>query len=81
MEKQLYCHAIFRSLKPVVKSALTEHRPGRDRLPIQPEGDLRQDDGHEARHVGLDDKVSDLSLQVEVGHHHCVEACVNQKKL
>lgn len=64
----------------MVKLSLTEHRPRRNRLPVEPEGDLGQDYSHEARHVGLDNKVSDLSLQVEMSHHHCVQACVNRKK-
>lgn len=70
MEKQLYWEC--KEGQEVL--SLTKHRPRRDRLPVQPEGDLGQNDGHEARHVGLDDEVSDLSLQVEVSHHHCVEA-------
>lgn len=52
--------------------ALTKHSPGRDRLPVEPEGHLGQDDGHEARHVGLNHKVANLSLQEEVSHHYCV---------
>ena len=55
---------------------LTEDGAGGHGLPVEPERDLGQDDGHEAWHVGLDHKVADLPLQVEVTHHHRVLTCV-----
>lgn len=60
-------------------SKLTKDGPCRHRLPVEPEGNLRQDDGHEAGHVGLDDEVADLPLQVEVSHHDGVLTCRKQQ--
>lgn len=54
---------------------LTKNRAGRDGLPVEPEGDLGQDDSHDAGQVGLDHKVPDLPLQVEVRGHDDVFAC------
>lgn len=54
---------------------LTKHSPGWDRLSVQPKGHLRQDHGHYARKVGLDDEVPDLPLQMEMGRHDCVFTC------
>lgn len=54
---------------------LTEHRAGRDGLPVEPEGHLGQDDGHDAGQVGLDHKVPDLPLEVEVSGHDDVFPC------
>lgn len=53
---------------------LTENRPRRNRFSVEPKGHLGQDDGHETGHVRLDDEISNLPLQVEVGHHHRVLA-------
>lgn len=54
---------------------LTKNRAGRDGLPVQPEGHLGQDDGHDAGQVGLDHKVPDLPLEVEVCGHDDVFPC------
>lgn len=48
---------------------LTKNCSGGDGLPVQPEGDLGQDYGHDAGQVGLDDKVPDLPLEVKVRGH------------
>lgn len=61
-------------------SALTEHSPGRNRLPVEPEGHLREDDSHDAGQVRLDHEVADLPLQVEMGRHDRVLACVGGEK-
>lgn len=58
---------------------LTKNCPGRNGLPVEPEGDLGEDDGHEARHVGLDHEVANLALQVEVTHHDCVLTWAGQE--
>lgn len=60
-------------------SRLTEDGPSRHRFPVQPKGDLRQDHSHEARHVGLNDEVANLPLQVKVSHHHGVLTCGKQQ--
>lgn len=57
------------------EKALTEDSPGRDRFTVEPEWDLGQNDSHEAGHVSLNHKVTDLPLQVEMGHHDCVLTC------
>lgn len=57
------------------KRALTKDGPGWDRFTVEPEWDLWQNDSHEARHVGLNHKVTNLPLQVEVGHHDSVLTC------
>lgn len=54
---------------------LTKHRAGRDGLPVEPEGDLGQDDSHDAGQVGLDHKVPNLPLEVEVRGHDDVFPC------
>jgi len=44
---------------------------------------LGQNDSHEAGHVSLNHKVTNLPLQVEMGHHDCVLTCrgtMKQKK-
>lgn len=48
---------------------LTEDGPGRDGLLVDPEGDLGQDDCHDAGDVGLNEKEAHLPLQVEVNRH------------
>lgn len=48
---------------------LTEDGPGRDGLLVDPEGDLGQDDRHDAGDVGLDEEEAHLPLQVEVNRH------------
>lgn len=52
--------------------ALTKDGPGRHRLSVEPEGDLGEDDGHDAGQVRLDHKVADFPLQVELSRHDCV---------
>lgn len=54
------------------EATLTEHGAGGNGLSVQPEGDLRQYDGHDAREVRLNHKVANLPLQVEVRRHHHV---------
>lgn len=54
---------------------LTKHSPGGHRLPVEPEGDLGEDDGHDAGQVRLDHEVADLPLQMEMGRHDRVFAC------
>lgn len=51
------------------RKPLTEHSSGRHRLSIEPEGDLGQDDRHDAGQIRLDHKVADLPLQMEVSRH------------
>ena len=48
---------------------LTKNRSCRNRLPIEPERDLRENDGHNAWEVCLDHKITDFSFQVEMGCH------------
>ena len=62
-----------------VVSELTKDCPRWHRLPVEPKGNLGQDYSHEARHVGLDDKVANLPLQVKVSHHHGVLTCGKQQ--
>lgn len=62
-----------------VVSKLTKDSPRWHRLPVEPKGNLRQDYSHEARHVGLNDKVADLPLQVKVSHHHSILTCRKQQ--
>lgn len=52
------------------EATLTEHGAGGNRLSVQPEGDLRQYDGHDAWEVRLNHKVANLPFQVEVRRHH-----------
>lgn len=58
---------------------LTKYSSGWNRLSVQPEGHLGQDDGHDARQVRLNHKITDLPLQVEVGCHHSVLTWVGKK--
>lgn len=51
------------------KTTLTKDRAGRDRLSVEPERHLWQDDSHDTWQVGLDHKVANFSLEVEVGCH------------
>ncbi len=60
---------------------LTKNRPGWNRLSVEPEGHLGQDDGHDARQVRLNHKITDLPLQVEVGRHHSVLTCEDKGEL
>lgn len=48
---------------------------GRNRLLVDPEGDLGQHHNHDERDVGLDEVVAELPLQVEVDHLHRVVTC------
>lgn len=48
---------------------------GRNRLLVDPEGDLWQHHNHDERDVGLDEVVAQLPLQVEVDHLHRVVTC------
>lgn len=48
---------------------LTEDGAGWHGLLVDPEGDLGQDDRHDARNVGLDEEKTHLPLQVEVYRH------------
>lgn len=50
----------------------TKNSACRDGLSVEPKRDLGQDDGHYARQVRLDHKVSNLPLQMEMGSHHCI---------
>lgn len=54
---------------------LTKDGSGWHRFPVQPERHLGEDDGHDAGEVGLDDKVADLPLQMEMSRHHRVFTC------
>lgn len=58
---------------------LTKDSPGRDRLSVEPERYLGEDDSHDAGKVRLDHKVTDFPLQVEVGCHHDVLSCSQMK--
>lgn len=54
---------------------LTKYSSGGYRLSVEPEGDLGEDDCHDAGQVSLDHKVANLPLQVEVGRHDSVFTC------
>lgn len=54
---------------------LTKYSSGGYRLSVEPEGDLGEDDCHDAGQVSLDHKVANLPLQVEVGCHDGVLTC------
>lgn len=59
-------------LRRRLEVTLTEHGAGGNGLSVQPEGDLRQYDGHDARKIRLNHKVANLPFQVEVRRHHHV---------
>lgn len=48
---------------------LTENSSRWNRLPIEPEGDLRENDRHDAWQVCLDHKITNFSFQVEIRCH------------
>lgn len=52
------------------KTTLTKDCAGRNRLSVEPERHLWQNDSHNAWQVGLDHKVANFSLEVEVGCHN-----------
>lgn len=56
------------------KMALTEHSTSGNRFSVQPEGDLRQNDSHDAREVGLNHKIADFPFQMEICCHHYIFA-------
>lgn len=56
------------------KTALTKHSASRNRFSVQPEGNLRQDDGHDAREVGLNHKIANFPFQMEICCHHYIFA-------
>lgn len=56
------------------KTALTKHSASRHRFSVQPEGNLRQDDGHDAREVGLNHKIANFPFQMEICCHHYIFA-------
>lgn len=58
------------------KTALTEHRASGNRFSVQPEGDLRQNDSHDAREVGLNHKIANFPFQMEICCHHYIFAWV-----
>lgn len=62
------------------KTALTEHGASGNRFSVQPEGDLRQNDSHDAREVGLNHKIANLSFQMEICCHHYIFAWVRGRK-
>lgn len=51
---------------------LTKDCSGWDGLLVDPEGDLGQDDRHDAGNVRLDEEKAHLPLQVEVNRHYDV---------
>lgn len=59
---------------------LTEHGASRDRFPVQPEGDLRQNDGHDAREVGLNHEIANFPFQMEICCHHNIFACSGRRE-
>lgn len=69
---------LFKNPASQAGALLTKYGPRRNGLTVEPKRNLRQDHGHEAGHVGLDDKVADFPLQVKVGHHHRVLTCSKQ---
>lgn len=62
------------------KTALTEHGASRDRFSVQPEGDLRQNDGHDAREVGLNHEIANFPFQMEICCHHNIFACSGRRE-
>lgn len=62
------------------KTALTEHSASGNRFSVQPEGDLRQNDSHDAREVGLNHKIANFPFQMEICCHHYIFAWVRGGK-
>lgn len=62
------------------KTALTEHGASRDRFSVQPEGDLRQNDSHDAREVGLNHEIANFPFQMEICCHHNIFACSGRRE-
>lgn len=62
------------------KTALTEHGASRDRFSVQPEGDLRQNDGHDAREVGLNHEIANFPFQMEIRCHHNIFTCSRRRE-
>lgn len=61
------------------RTKLTEDSSCWNRLSVEPERDLREDDGHDAWQVCLDHKVAYFPLQVEMGCHDNVLAWTENK--
>lgn len=73
-------YKVRRSTKCSSKTGLTEHSASGNRFTVQPEGDLRQNDSHDAREVGLNHKVADFPFQMEICCHHYIFAWVRGGK-
>lgn len=56
----------------------TEDGSGRNGLLVDPEGNLSEDDGHDAGDVGLNQEETHLPLQMEVDGHDDVLPCRGQ---
>lgn len=56
----------------------TEDGSGRNGLFVDPEGNLSEDDGHDAGDVGLNQEETHLPLQMEVNGHDDVFPCRRQ---
>lgn len=64
----------------LVKTTLTEHSASGNWFSVQPEGDLRQNDSHDAREVGLNHKIANFPFQMEICCHHYIFAWVREGK-
>lgn len=62
----------------IAETPPTEDGPGRNGLFVDPEWNLREDDGHDAGDVGLDQEEAHLPLQMEVNGHDDVFSCRQQ---
>lgn len=60
------------------ETPLTEDGSGRNGLFVDPEGNLSEDDGHDAGDVGLNQEETHLPLQMEVDSHDDVFTCRGQ---
>lgn len=54
---------------------LTEHGARRHGLAVQPEGHLREDDGHYAGEIRLDHEIANFPFQMEIRCHHHIFSC------
>lgn len=59
---------------------LTEDSACRHRLPVQPEGDLRENDGHYAGEIRLDHEIANFPFQMEIRCHHYIFSYIRNEK-
>lgn len=62
----------------IAETPPTEDSSGRNGLFVDPEGNLSQDDGHDAGDVGLNQEETHFPLQMEVNGHDDVFPCRGQ---